>query len=748
MKKIDLDLENCFGIKKLNGELSFGDGHTVLIYARNGLMKTSLTKTFKCIQDDKADEIGDVVYGKKGKAQISIDGTPIDPGQVMVVKSYEESYVSDVSQLLIDDELKEKFDDVIKARDDLLIKLQGRSGLKVRKSARGKPVNELMDAIVRDFGVNDSLIVEIDKLLDCRDEYEHACFGDIAYADLFNESVVDKITNDKLLQSDIEGFSRVTTEVYGRVKFFKNGEFTLPRLKNLRKDLEKESFFVQHNKIELTGGIQVLGDEDLKEQIERVESELITSNEYKKVANTLSTVGGVAVQNIIGLHPEIIDYMSTDGIEKLRRLVWLSYFDDERELFDEFCNKCHVLNESISTANIDNTVWRSVVDEFNGRFHMPFKMAIENRRAAISGEATPKVAFVYEDGNERRSLSREKLDGLDVLSQGEKRALYLLNILFDIKKLESTDGQVLLVIDDIADSFDYKNKYAIVEYLYELSQKENIYLLILSHNYDFHRTLASRLGPGRDWIYEASIVEDGSIVLGEEHYQNSPFMGWKKAGKKRTMAMTIALIPFLRNMIEYGVDKKISADGDFALITTLLHERDGSHNITYADLKPLYKQYLGVDISNDEIDLRNNVVDDIYSICNSMDKLNSLLENKVVVAMGIRHKAEEFMVAAVKSYGGKLEWKDRNDTVELSSADFLKRVYSNRNQTRRLSDGYKQFSNDKDRIKILDEVNIVTPDYIHLNSFMYEPLVDVDIAELVDLYNKVSHLESDSDADK
>ena len=69
-------------------------------------------------------------------------------------------------------------------------------------------------------------------------------------------------------------------------------------------------------------------------------------------------------------------------------------------------------------------------------------------------------------------FSREKLDGLDVLSQGEKRALYLLNILFDIKKLESTDGQVLLVIDDIADSFDYKNKYAIVEYLYELSQKK------------------------------------------------------------------------------------------------------------------------------------------------------------------------------------------------------------------------------------------------------------------------------------
>ena len=57
--------------------------------------------------------------------------------------------------------------------------------------------------------------------------------------------------------------------------------------------------------------------------------------------------------------------------------------------------------------------------------------------------------------------------------------------------------------------------------------------------------------------------------------------------------MVIALIPFLRNMIEYGVDNGICGESDFDLLTSLLHEKENSHNITYGDLAPLYQEYLG-----------------------------------------------------------------------------------------------------------------------------------------------------------
>lgn len=36
--------------------------------------------------------------------------------------------------------------------------------------------------------------------------------------------------------------------------------------------------------------------------------------------------------------------------------------------------------------------------------------------------------------------------------------------------------------------------------------------------------------------------------------------------------------------------------------------------------------------------------------------------------------------------------------------------------------------------------SIMTLENIHLNSFMYEPLLDMDIIELVDLYDKVKNI--------
>ena len=54
----------------------------------------------------------------------------------------------------------------------------------------------------------------------------------------------------------------------------------------------------------------------------------------------------------------------------------------------------------------------------------------------------------------------------------------------------------------------------------------------------------------------------------------------------------------------------------------------------------------------------------------------------------------------------------------------------------------KQFG-DKDIIKVLEKVNIMTPENIHLNSFMYEPILDMDIVELLNLYKIVAKFNSE-----
>ena len=39
-----------------------------------------------------------------------------------------------------------------------------------------------------------------------------------------------------------------------------------------------------------------------------------------------------------------------------------------------------------------------------------------------------------------------------------------------------------------------------------------------------------------------------------------------------------------------------------------------------------------------------------------------------------------------------------------------------------------------------NEVNIMTPEHIHVNSFMYEPILDMDIVELHRLYHTIKNL--------
>lgn len=53
MNKLNLKFENCYGIKKLEQEFNFSDFKTTVIYAGNGIMKTSFAKTFNDLATKK-----------------------------------------------------------------------------------------------------------------------------------------------------------------------------------------------------------------------------------------------------------------------------------------------------------------------------------------------------------------------------------------------------------------------------------------------------------------------------------------------------------------------------------------------------------------------------------------------------------------------------------------------------------------------------------------------------------------------
>ena len=733
MSQLNIELTNCFGIDSLNHEFDFGKGNTFSIYARNGLMKTSFAKTFQLIQQGKKENISDAIFGEPGSAIVQIDGQDIEKKQVFVVKSYESSYESDISSLLIKGDIQTQLKDVFKVRTKLLKALEKDSGLKIKRTSLGKTVYELEPTIVKDFDFNEKdILSNLMELASYEPEIE--C-SDIPYSVIFDDTVLKKIKDTKF-QEGIRDFITSSDEIYSSFEYLEKGNLTLPKLKDLKKSLVKDAFFVKQNKVILSGQDAITNSEALEQHISNIETKIQQTPAYKAIENLLNDSKGIVLKDIIETNPEIIGFLALDKLQTLKKCLWGSYIRHNSILFEELCDKYNDFSEAIDALEIDDTPWKKALDIFNQRFTVPFMMNVVNLKGAIIGESVPQVEFSFKKGDTVKTIDRSKLEKLDTLSQGEKRALYLLNIIFDIEQIKNTGEETLLVIDDIADSFDYKNKYAIIEYLYELAQVSNIYMLILTHNFDFYRTVASRLSVNRSNRLIADYSND-VLKLEVEYYQDKPFKNWKNNPKEKDI---FALLPFVRNLIEYGVDQNISHTGeDFLFLTSLLHEKQDSRRITFGDIEPLYKHYAGVTQFDASVGTDVVVLSKLYSVCDDITTFDTKLENKIVLSIGIRHKAEEYIIQQIHNYTGQLSWRKNKQNYRGTNVEFMNFVQNNGNQTRELFNGYKQFG-DADKIKILNEVNIMTPEHIHVNSFMYEPILDMDIVELHRLYHTIKNL--------
>lgn len=610
------------------------------------------------------------------------------------------------------------------------------SGLKVVKTSQGKKVYELEPAIIKDFSLQeDSFLLNIEDLHLKSVEYECA---DVAYTSIFDESVIKKIlTSD--FQEKIDDFVEKSNEIYSDYSFLEKGKFTLPKLKDVCKVLEKDQYFAKENSLSLAGGVVVHDINRLKETIAQIENKIKETPEFLEIEKLLGDAKGSILKDIIETKPDIIPYLKKENLSNLRRQLWLSYFRAESKKFEELIVVFRDLSREVDNANFDNSLWQRALDVFEKRFVVPYKMEITNLKGAIIGESIPRIEFLFKNSSKEARMDRNKLEQIDVLSQGEKRALYLLNVIFDIEQRKLSNEKTIFVIDDIADSFDYKNKYAIVEYLCEMAQEENFYLIILSHNFDFYRTICSRINVDSDNRLVAEIDND-KILLVKEKYQKQPFVYWKK---NLEVKHVLALIPFMRNIIEYGQDKNLAnipeINKDYLLLTELLHQKEHTEDITFGNLKVLFKEYLGNDSYKGDVIDSDYVIEKLFEVADAITIVNVDLEYKIILSMAIRHRAEKFMLTKINIFTGQLKWRRRKNLVTGNVNEFLEYVAQGGNQTRELFNAYEQFG-EEEIIKVLSEVNIMTPENIHVNSFMYEPILDMDIVELIGLYSKIKDL--------
>lgn len=763
MEKLSIKLENCYGIKKVEKEFYFNKCSANVIYAKNGLMKTSLTKVFKKFQDSKEDDIKDEIFNNEPVIKdIKIDEGDINKESVFVIQSFEKSYESSsIASLLINNSLKEELENILSLRVEFLKILEKKSGLRISRVSAGKKIFELEPQILSDFNFDKKSFFQNLENFDFNSiDYD---FSATKYSNIFDATILKKIKSSEF-QTKVKEYLDKSDEIYREYDFFEKGKFTLPKLKDVQKRLKGNNFFVRNNKIILDGSGEFKSEKELNIKIKEIETKLQETDEFKAIEKLLSDAKGMILKDEIENHPEIIEELRSENLNNFRKKLWLSYIKAEESKFNILKNEYLILKGKIDSLDIDETPWKEAINIFNDRFTLPYKMEIENLTSSIIGESLPKVVFSFCDkenfddcdNNDWVKLNRDELEKVDTLSQGEKRALYLLNIIFDVEKRKKERQKTLFIIDDIADSFDYKNKYAIVEYLKDISQIEYFYMLILSHNFDFYRTISGRLGLNRENKFHA-IKNANEIIIEQEHYQGKPFEIWRDVLKAKTYKRQnyssinakkhiIALIPFVRNLIEYGVDKEINSHSDigkdFIFLTHLLHLKEHTKNIDFSQLKVVFHEYIGKDDFDESIndaDKPYNLIIDLAD--NHISDTDTNLENKIIMAMAIRLIAEEFMIKEINDCESSFifNWKERRDNKTGNKTYFLNFINSNGNQTRRLFDGYRQIG-DIDKIKLIESVSIMTPENIHLNSFMYEPILDMDIIELKKLYVKIKSL--------
>lgn len=724
MEKLNIALKNCHGIRELDASFNFAKGNAVAIYAPNGTMKTSFARTLADLSNEV--ETTDHMFPTRETVRSVTDeaGGELDPQDVVVVLSYDEELgpSESTSTLLVNADLRKEYEslqvDLFAARESLVAALREQVGPKLDVPAAISQVFMQQDDKFFDALVRVSYEVE---------QQEDAPFADLPYEVLFAERVVAMLRTPAV-QSALAQYVTRLNELLDESSFFSRNSFDFYSASKVTKSLGDSGFFAASHTLLLHGEDvprSVSNHEELEAIIEEEKSRITDDPALKK---KLDLVEKALQKNVdtqkffefIAEHEELLPFLV--NVDQFHQTVWKSYFKTHESLF-QHAVKCfkdtEVRRKEIERqAAAESTQWENVIKIFNDRFFVPFRLSAENKHRVMLGQDSMlKLVFRFEDGSDSRGVERDDL--LEVLSNGEKKALYILNVLFEMEARKAAGRETLFVIDDLADSFDYKNKYAIIQYLKEMADHTNFKLILLTHNFDFFRTLNSRRVVSYNRSFMAQKGET-KVVLSKAEHINNPFIhGFKKHFFTNGMER-IASIPFVRNILEYT---KGTDDPDYMKLTSLLHWKQDSRSITNAELDRIFiDTFRGFENeawgapTEPVLDL---LIEQADLAVQADEGVN--FENKIVLSIATRLLAESYMVA------------------EIADPSFTESITGN--QTQAL---FQRFKNrglgTVESRNTLDGVVLMTPENIHVNSFMYEPIIDMSDAALRGLYADVKRI--------
>lgn len=725
MKKITIDFQNCFGIGSLQHEFNFQFSNSYLIYAPNGTMKTSFANTMDLIsKNDPNNMPRDKIYPERRSIyKILENEAPIESDNILVInaeKSTTNGYES-ISSFLAKEELKERYDAIYNRLDE-----EKKNFIRALKRISSSTDCETeLESVFLTEDVTNFFEILISLQKDLGVDYFKPEFK---YNDVFDTS--GKVKNFLEKNKDhLENYIFKYNELLSRSSLFKGSSensFGTYQANAILKSIDDNAFFNAGHRFILQNQQEISDKEELKalihSEIQRISDDESLKKIFDRIDKAITANADLrlfhkVIQNDSDLLLQLADY------EGFKAIVWKGFLSEMKESVDHLISIYQEnqkdLAEIIEEAQKDIQLWTDIINTFNRRFKVPFVVKLSNQEDVILKKQTASLEFHYQD-SKGELVSQDKEHLLSVLSRGERRAFFILQFLFQLESRKLLDKTQLLVLDDIADSFDYKNKFAIIEYIQELHKEGRFKIIMLTHNFDFYRTIASRLSLTHSSVYMATSCDQKNIKLHTGQYRKDVFSYFlDKVNQKKIF---VSLIAFIRNIIEYteGIDSD-----EYMTLTNCLHVKEESRTVTVENILDIYKAKFPI-LANKNIDFNMNegilnlIYDTAKSICNEDFPNEIHLENKIVLAIAIRLTAEEYML-------GKLSEDFDSSAIES-------------NQTQELYNAYKTKFMNSPSLSILDRVNLMTPENIHINAFMYEPLIDMSVNHLIRLYKELDVL--------
>ena len=720
-------MQNVFGISGVEGANDLKKINVV--YAPNGTAKTSISDALSLIGQNRYNDIVDV-YDKDKKAsfELEVDGQDYTeencPKFCLLKYSGIEQYdlVENCSNLVISIQAKEEISEYLKAIDHskeaIKVLIEGKFGKRSNSPAFKNAFSAI--AKVENFDDQDLYIKLINKIN----------FDEQPLPINVDENIFLNLINQKMQQSsDTPEFKTGVTDYFetikkssneaGRHEIFTNS-FTIESLIAFQENAKKTGYYSEDNPTrKLFIDNKILGEKDIdniiNDEIKRIFGNEEAKEKFDCLKKTLK--GNTKAINTLEKNPLLIPLLK--DYDCFVSSIFVTLFSTDLQKFKNELEIIKKAQSNIQAIKDKDPEFDSKISEIWNRFSSRFKLKkfdlrIDNKFNAMIGKEIPSFSKYIPNTNRKITDPKEYR-----LSTDEIKIYNLINFILTVETLLLKNEKVHIVLDDAVDSFDYKNKYGIIDYLLEIKDNPNVQIIIFTHNFDFYRSSILAFGKKEIGQFFAYRDKNNLVTFYDSSKQKyylevSNFNSWKA---NPTPEQFFALVPFARNLLQLKTSSKNDA---VKQIDDFLHFNKGLTDKTIGELHILLERAMGVQLP------RNFKHDDIYAVELSktiddlIDKEATLvetdLEDKILLGIYIRVYLERFLYINHLSQSG-------------SKPDLADNVYARTSNLIRIN---RQFLSEDDLDKTI-EANLISPCYLHANSFMYEPLVDVGLTELIEM---------------